>query len=52
MRYGSGTCQHCPSQTERISGGFVHSDTHQVHSKTNGDHAAAPSFDNRRKEAA
>lgn len=45
MRYPSGTCTHCPAQTEHISGGYIHSDTHQVHSLVNGDHVAAPSFD-------
>jgi hypothetical protein len=47
MRYASGTCKHCPAQTEHISGGFVHSDTRQVHSKVNGFHVANPSYDNR-----
>lgn len=46
MRYASGTCLHCPAQTQHISGGTVHSDTHQVWSKVNGEHAAAPSYDN------
>lgn len=47
MRFASGTCTHCPAQTQHISGGFVHSDTHQVHSKVNGFHVASPSYDHR-----